>query len=558
MKELIDRRVLMCHIAMDLYGEDLSGFSFEELKDAIPLSLAFAKTRADQNPNGRTIGYYRYLRQLEGCYKKRCPSSGEVPSDLKDEALLQFFKVEMTNHCSNQRLKSLPADQKIRRQLLMARDWVHSLLRPLSEVEDEVFEGCGFGPGAVFSAGGPLKKHILSKIEGEMSVTEDCFSLAKHVINTYFPNWANSVGSRRSIKVIRGNKLAFVPKDENKCRTIAIEPLLNMFIQKGVGSYLERVLSRNGIDIRDQERNRRLAVEGSVTGNLATIDLSDASSRIPRQLVRYLLPADWYALLDTCRSKVGLLPDGEWHTYEMFSSQGNAFTFPLETLIFYALCGAAQENFSRSEGFSVYGDDIIVPTTSFHDVSDILEWVGGSVNYLKSFNYGSFRESCGGDYFAGVSVRPVYYKTDATRYSDVAKIHNLLQNKWSWQAIPRTLDYLVSCVPRDKIIWGPRSIISTSEKNALVNTLSRTYDAWFWAEIWNPPYFFDSDTHSFKVKQKYWTNESYLPKGFLAQYSDETLWLAFLYGGTRLLESSPLSRPRVRTTILSLDSSFEC
>lgn len=553
MRNLICRSRLIRCIAMDLAGEDLTDFSFDDITEAIPLAIACAKTRADRSPNTKNISYYRYLRQLEGCYKKRCPADGSVPQNLIDEALTSFFNVEMINHQSNHRLKQVPPNPKIRSQLLMARDWIHRILPPLDRVEDEVYQGCGFGPGAVFAAGGPLKKHVLSKLEGQHTVTEDCFQLAKYVIEMYFPSWYQSSGNR-SLKVVKGNRLAFVAKDENKCRTIAVEPSLNMFIQKGVGKYFEKILYQNGIDITDQNTNRRLAKRGSITGNLATIDLSDASSRIPRQLVRYLLPPDWFALCDTIRSKVGLLPDGKNHSYEMFSSQGNAFTFPLETLIFYALCGAAQGSFARSADFSVYGDDIICPTTSFHDVSDILEWVGGQVNYLKSFHYGSFRESCGGDFFAGLEVRPIYYKSDATLYSDVAKLHNLLMEKWGWENVPRTLEYLVSCVPKDKIIWGPSTIISTDVRNELINVLSRNYDRWFWAPLWNPSYKYDPEIQAFVVSQRYWSVKAFLPKDFLTKFSEDTLLLGFLYGGTRLLESSPLSRLHIGRTKFSLSA----
>lgn len=550
MRDLIDRKKLLNCIASDLLGLNLKSFSMSDLMEAIPLAIAQAKTRADHHPSDENIHLYASYRQLEAVYKKQ-NDSVNVPKHLVDRAIAQFYEVEDINRQSNIRLGDFP-DTAMRRKLLMARDWVHAVLQPVSWVEDDMWPLCGFGPGSVVGGSGALKKHILSKLQGEHTITPRAVPIFGEVLRKYFPNWADSEGERH-FKVVAGNKLAFVPKDVSKCRTIAIEPSLNMFLQKGIGEYLALVLRRNGIDIRDQERNRELARKGSISGNLATIDLSDASSRIPRSLVKLLLPADWFHLLDSVRSPTVAMPDGTEHRYEMFSSQGNAFTFPLETLIFYALSAAVDEDFSKKGEVSVYGDDIIVPTNSFHSVSDILEWAGGAVNYLKSFHYGRFRESCGGDFINGVSVRPIYYKDTARCYSDVAKLHNLLMERWGWEALPKTLNYLVLLVPTEKRILGPEHIV-TSEAGELANRLSKTYDAWFWVPFYHPLVKWNPDVQAFYVHQKYWGKKTILPKGFLSKFSDDTLRLAFLYGGNRLLDSSPFDRPVVRKVIIPLDA----
>lgn len=549
MRDLIDRKKLLHWLAKDMLDLDLKSFSMSQLMEAIPLAIANAKTRADSNPTDENIHLYACYRQLEAVYKKRNDSAG-VPSDLIEQAIASFYELENINRQSNSRISGDLPDTNLRSKILMARDWVHKVLPPLEWVEDDMWPLCGFGPGAVVSGGGALKKHILSKLQGEHTITRRAAPIFEEVLKKHFPNWADSTGDRL-FSVVAGNKLAFVPKDVAKCRTIAIEPSLNMFLQKGIGEFLTRRLRAFGIDLRDQELNRTRAREGSVTGNLATIDLSDASSRIPRELVKLLLPADWFHLLDSVRSPIGVMPDGSEHRYEMFSSQGNAFTFPLESLLFYALSAAVDGDFSKKSQVSVYGDDIIVPTNSFHGVSDILEWAGGSVNYLKSFHYGRFRESCGGDYINGTFVRPIYYKDSARKYSDVAKLYNLLAERWSWEALPNTLNYLVHLVPSEKRILGPAHVIS-SEGNELVNRLSRTYDAWFWTPFYHPKVVWNPEHHAFYVHQKYWTTKTLLPKGFIEKFSDDTLRLAFLYGGTRLLESSPFERPTVRRVLIPL------
>jgi hypothetical protein len=52
----------------------------------------------------------------------------------------------------------------------------------------------------------------------------------------------------------------------------------------------------------------------------------------------------------------------------------------------------------------VYGDDIIVPVEFVPSVIDSLELFGAKVNRRKSFWNGSFRESCGKEYYDGSDV----------------------------------------------------------------------------------------------------------------------------------------------------------
>jgi hypothetical protein len=56
----------------------------------------------------------------------------------------------------------------------------------------------------------------------------------------------------------------------------------------------------------------------------------------------------------------------------------------------------------------VYGDDIIVPTEMATSTMVTLETFGLRVNHSKSYCTGFFRESCGGDYYKGVDITPVY------------------------------------------------------------------------------------------------------------------------------------------------------
>lgn len=140
----------------------------------------------------------------------------------------------------------------------------------------------------------------------------------------------------------------------------------------------------------------------------------------------------------------------------MVSSMGNAFTFPLQTLLFsslvygvYRALGIPFERpYRQSLGnFAVFGDDIIIVRKAYNLVSRMLSLCGFSVNVNKSFNEGFFRESCGGDFWCGHNVRGVYIES-LKRLSDVYSAINRL-NVWSakWGvALPRTIQFLMKGV----------------------------------------------------------------------------------------------------------------
>lgn len=222
----------------------------------------------------------------------------------------------------------------------------------------------------------------------------------------------------RAFTTIRGNTLITVPKTAKTDRTICYEPHMNIRLQLAAGSYLRSRLSRAGINLDDQSINRRRAQLGSKYGQLATIDLKSASDTVALELVFELLPIDWACLLDDLRSPYTTWPDGSCRRNEKFSSMGNGFTFELESLLFYALASAVSEN------VTVYGDDIIVPSSAYSRVVRLLTACGFVVNMSKSFAHGMFRESCGGNYFGGFDVTPVFLRSVPKTVGDVLKLHN--------------------------------------------------------------------------------------------------------------------------------------
>lgn len=283
-----------------------------------------------------------------------------------------------------------------------------------------------FGPGATYGDRGRL-----ITVPDKMTSSPTCTST--DVPFTF--GWEDTAWARQwrargcgAVTRVRGNRFTTVPKDTLKDRGIAIEPSLNVFYQLGVGREIRQRLLVAGIDLQNgQAIHRRVACESSVTGEFATIDLSNASDTVSTSLVELLLPTLWHDLLCLLRSPFTSHPvkDDRWVRLEKFSSMGNGFTFELETLLFLAIASQAMEScgVDPSPGVNVwvYGDDIIVPTSCSSAVIASLRYFGFSPNPRKTFTEGPFRESCGGDFFDGRSVRAHYVKKlpcdDADRIS---------------------------------------------------------------------------------------------------------------------------------------------
>jgi hypothetical protein len=216
------------------------------------------------------------------------------------------------------------------------------------------------------------------------------------------------------------SRVTTVPKDGRGPRIICMEPFSMMYHQLYVMDALYDHMNshpalRGKANVLDQMANRSFALEGSINGNYATIDLSEASDRVSLALVKNVFPAAWYPLLKACRSPQYNL-NGTVKGFRKFAPMGSALCFPVETLIFWSLAVATV---ARESGISlerasrlvvVHGDDTIVPNKTAKAVMTTFESVGLVVNHDKSFHTGYFRESCGGDYYFGHDVAPVRWK----------------------------------------------------------------------------------------------------------------------------------------------------
>jgi hypothetical protein len=353
----------------------------------------------------------------------------DLPTSYDRKAVAEdgFLKNEATCLRTNRRLQPyLPPffgeEDGVRAHIERARKIVESILGHFPDVIDG-----RFGPGATYADRGRLTT-IPDKMMSSPTLTSEAWPY-------HFPwsgtLWAKACASSgREVSFVRGNRFTTVPKDCEKERGIAVEPSINVFYQLGYGRVIRKRLEKAGVNLAiGQDIHRRVACEASIRGHLATIDLSNASDTICRNLVKLLLPPKWYRALNDLRSKRTLFR-GKWHLLEKFSSMGNGFTFELETLIFLSLILAlstTDQKLVAGTNVFVFGDDIIVPTEVSSDVISMLEFFGMSVNKGKTFVDGPFRESCGGDYFLGVDVRPLFLKESPNEPQQLISLANGLR-----------------------------------------------------------------------------------------------------------------------------------
>ncbi len=279
------------------------------------------------------------------------------------------------------------------------------------------------GPGAVSERFGANSRWDFKSI----SVSADSLIGSE----SFRPSW-ESLSQRPPSFGIVPARLEAVPKTAEKPRLICIEASYNQFMQQALMHNLRDGLERahSVCSFIDQTTNREMALESSVSGRFATIDLSDASDRVSLPLVEELFgfnPA-FLRYLRLSRSPFVQLPGGDLVLLTKFASMGSALTFPVEAMVFTALvvtsiCRRSGDFSARTirylgrqgHGLSVYGDDIIVAVEHAQTVMDDLETVGLKVNRSKSFLSGKFRESCGMDAYDGWDVTPVYMRRGIPR-----------------------------------------------------------------------------------------------------------------------------------------------
>jgi hypothetical protein len=428
------------------FRRPLPGMSFDKLRDSLlpffeavntPTSLglwlclkhgdAKAYLAHDVNPlNYRNSHEFRLDYQ---CVKLLSKYPG-LPTGINTREVAEKTFIECERHCReiNSDIIRTGFFQRFNtRNESVERAVIHSAIRKISHILGDAPEledlQCSFGPGLNIGLSNN-KTSLYDKLIQRPSVTKALDALLAHkgqlhpawdgihCENSSIPSVPFTLLSQR--EVVPGSKLSFVPKNAKTDRPICVEPLINGYYQSGIGDAIRARLVKAGCNMRDQTKNQRLSQLGSITDDLATVDLSSASDTISYMVVLNLLPLPWFSLLDITRSP-SFTYQGKEYPLEKISSMGNGFTFELESLIFLTLARSACEQLKLpTSQVNTYGDDIIIPSAAYDLLHRVLAKLGFTVNEEKSFSHGPFRESCGTDWFLGTQVRPVFLKDEPT------------------------------------------------------------------------------------------------------------------------------------------------
>lgn len=506
-----------------------------------------AACKIDPRDYTRVDAYYldmcasSFLRKFEDL-ASLCGSS---ETDLEETTKAEFYRAEAECRSTNHRLSLFangrisPPTQNVELIIRHAKRIIADLLGPVPGVDALELR---FGPGATSCCAGDSVT-IADKLVAPPTLTWDSLPYLEAVkssrvwldlIRTAHPgmvynlrlvtdDYGNEIflGCDIAPKLVPGNRFTCVPKDATIHRGICVEPHTLSALQLATGTLLTARLARAGIVKEVQQQvNRRFAWLGSLfDGPWATVDLKAASDTIAYELVKLLLPWDWFDFLASLRSGSTWIDD-RWVELEKFSSMGNGFTFELETLIFYALARAVSD---LTEGKNVrpvctYGDDIIISSSSYATLAEVLDFCGFTVNRTKSFESGPFRESCGGDYFNGHAVRPYFLKEAPSNASDWFGVCNGIDRMCDILTLLGLPDSLrgawlrsLNHVPRSSRLFGPKGFgddwIGTREEHAGWRT-------------------------TVKGGVKYLLGRSAVPRyRRLERFCNETQYAAILYGG---------------------------
>lgn len=374
-----------------------------------------------------------YLSKYEGL---------DTGIDTEQAAYTSFAAGELSCKAANKRVmdysKIVGKDRHLGRIITYAQALIEETIRSTPDF-GRITKSSKWGKGSTFSLKGEAVRIDAKVCEDQISVTEQALPFVRAAMSGDIALLrargiqAEGPASLASSEfcIVPGGRATAVTKNAKTMRFIAIEPSGNIFVQLGFGALLRSCLRRVGIDLNDQTINQRLAELAEKLG-LATIDLKAASDTICWELVWLLLPFRWAFALDSVRSQ-RLLVKGEWVELQKFSSMGNGFTFELETLIFWALTKAVCDVEMHSGRISVYGDDIICPSSAVRSLKGVMDFCGFTVNTKKTHYHSLFRESCGEHYFGGHNVTPIYQKERL----ETVEAYYRFYNRWVYHSSDR-------------------------------------------------------------------------------------------------------------------------
>lgn len=217
-------------------------------------------------------------------------------------------------------------------------------------------------------------------------------------------------------------KIVLVPKDSRGPRLISMEPLEYQWIQQGIKRILyphieNHYLTKGHVNFESQKVNQDLAKRGSMSGDIVTLDMKEASDRISTELVFELLKdTNLWKYLHASRTVGTTVLSGEQILLNKFAPMGSALCFPVMSIVHWSLAVATLNVCSNlrlekaREAVYVYGDDIIIKGENHMPLYDVFEGFGLKFNASKCCTTGIFRESCGMNAVLGQDVTVVKIK----------------------------------------------------------------------------------------------------------------------------------------------------
>lgn len=434
--------------------------------------------------------------------------ASKMKLDPEGTALKKFWHSEHYCKRVNQRFRAFRNRSPSESSLSAARSFIRYVIGDSPDL-GRIFGEGWWGPGANLGVHGNATNFGRKLLAHRWSVTPGAWQYGRYaflnnaqIFEVLCPEGPRGVkvwdadqareSYDRRVTILQHNKITFVPKTAKTYRSIAVEPLVNGYLQKGVDLYLRSRLKRVRIDLQDQRPNQLRALWGSEDDSeegFVTIDLSAASDSLATEVVRNLLPAEWFEFLNALRSPYGKFR-GKVFRYEKFCSMGNGFCFPLETLIFAALCRASGAQ--PYHDFVVYGDDIAIRKRYAETLIRLLGVCGFRINVEKTFLKGPFRESCGEDWFEGETVRPVTLDYALDSVQSIFVFSNMtLQNERTKLFFEDVRPFLFGLVPREFRFFrpepGPEDGAFTVDHDFFISTpcalWSRQLQRWRWYEL---------------------------------------------------------------------------
>lgn len=470
-----------------MYTNEEKNCSETFIKGLTARMLADLDARIDSHEHTCSPDYFklRYLRN-EMLAKLRVSSSSQFQ---REAGLKTFAECEEANRHFNKHMylnrlndfEYVPGDDwdlssdLVKRVRKEARSIIRRAFRSFNQeaVRSIVEKEAYFGPGT--NQGHKGSTLDMFKKASRLSCTRELVPFALSIINGDPAFAALQLKTKHLSSVlpphpvcVEDSRVTTVPKNAKTDRAITVEPHLNSYLQNGLGMWMRKQLAQMTpcLDLSDQGRNQELARQASNCLKLTTVDIENASNSLTYSCVIDLFGkgSKLFRFMDLIRSRRYTVGKGTTvFEFHMFSGMGNGFTFPLESVIFYALAEACRrvineetqelQKYCKDYNLelekrddvvfltnaphvchfeaSVYGDDIIVHNHVYPLLVPILQQYGFRVNEKKTFTgpY-PFRESCGAHFYLGQSVKPFYVRSST--FENVCDAYALHNRIWEW------------------------------------------------------------------------------------------------------------------------------